>query len=155
MQQEFILSKNKQLYWVRFKEHSLWSLFFFAVVLTWLFRKDVHKIFYYLVPFLIFWIADIILTPSKVLSRVVFDQQTRQVTVETLNFNKKHQYIIPFDTAQIVMRQYFFWSRHSTPWVLKIYEKNKLIYKQRQDRGWTAEQLFEIKKAAKFFTSST
>ena len=72
---------------------------------------------------------------------------TRLVKIQILQFNRiKIQRTIKFEDFKSVLRQNFL--SPFNIWILVLYEKNEIIYKQKERYGWRYKSLAHMDKIA-------
>lgn len=83
-----------------------------------------------------------------ILYRIAFAMNTRSVEVEVVNFNNiKIRSSIDFSNLKITVRKNFL-SRYPV-WVLTIYDRKKVVFRQKEWPGWSHEEFERIEKFSK------
>lgn len=80
----------------------------------------------------------------RVLYRLSFDNETKQVTVDIVLIDQLNKrFIIPFEDFRVEVSDY------DNLYRLKIYENKKLLYKQYSKCGWTGQDFKSIQDYAR------
>lgn len=107
---------------------------------------------------LVFFIGTIVAykLTKKVLYKLSFDSETKQVTVDIVLFDELNKrYIIPFEAFQVRVNTTRTFRQRDT-YVMEIYENQKCLYIQHNNCGWRRDDFYSIQDYAKLMiTSST
>lgn len=79
------------------------------------------------------------------LFRVYFVDDTNSIKIEILKFDKiKATYLVKVEDFNVSIKKNFL-SRYP-PWVLVLYEKNKILYSQQEVFGWSYTDFLKFKQ---------
>lgn len=86
-----------------------------------------------------------ILITRTVLYKVTFSEKNREVEIQVLRYSTiRFTYVVKGDDFKVTIRRNF-WSRYQ-PWVLKLYQQHRILYKQEEMFGWSYDNFLKIKQ---------
>jgi len=144
---EIIINNGYQSFWKRFKRSYLnyfllVSLGAFLSILVSGQDKTIWLIYF---SFSIGGFIYCIITTKTVLYRAVFVGESNSIKIEILKFDKiKVTYLVKAEDFNVSIKKNFL-SRYP-PWVLVLYERNKILYSQEEVFGWSYTDFLKFKQ---------
>ena len=150
MTREFTISNGNNKFSVRFGRYFFYVLLICAVILGAGAIRQTTDYNLIAVGVLIIGTAFCLYKSMNTLYKVVFDLDSRQVTVDILQFDKiKHRHVVPFEVFEAIVKTDYL--QRGIPSALRIYANGKLLFKQGQSHDWTLEKLYDVEDYAKEF----
>lgn len=148
MSREFTISNGNNKFNVRFGKYFTFVLVICAIILAAGAFQQTTSYNIFAIIVLAIGTAFCVYKSMTTLYKIVFDMDTRQVSVDILQFDRiKHRHVIPFEVFEATVKTNYL--KRGVPNALCIYANGKLLFKQEQSYGWSFDDLYDIEEFAK------
>lgn len=148
MSREFTIRNGNNKFNVRFGKYFFFVLLICAIILAAGAIQQTTS--YNIFAIIVLGIGTVfcLYKSMTTLYKIVFDMDTKQVSVDILQFDKiKYRHVIPFEVFEATVKTNYL--KRGVPNALCIYANGKLLFKQEQAYGWSFDDLYDIEEFAK------